>query len=266
MAAAVAAAPLLGGCVVATSSRSGGGGGGFFFLLLPLFLFFMIARMARRSRRGPSMFGGGIRGMGGMGGQRMEPMQPADPPISAGMLRAELSVLADDVLRLEPQVALREEARDDYEAATHRYRVAQTAMDQAQDEVDLVRVQRVVDEARWAMARARAILENRVPPAPPPALQAPGPHGEPAVALDAQQNPVYVGSPEPFRSGWFSAGSGLFGGLLLGSILSGGWGGFGGFGSGDGGSGDGGSGDGEFGGGDFGGGDFGGGEFGGGDF
>jgi hypothetical protein len=210
---ALASAPLLGGCVVATTSRSGGGGG-FFFLLLPLLMFFLIARMMRAGARG------------GTTRRKVryapEPARGDEPEVSPQMLRAELSVLADDVLRLEPQVALNDAARDDYEAATHRYRVAQAAIDQAQEHVDLVRVQRVVDEARWAMSRARAILEGRRPPEPPPALQQPGSHGEPAVRLDGRQNPMYVGSPAPFRSGWFSTGTGMFGGLLLGSML-GGW-------------------------------------------
>ena len=144
-----------------------------------------------------------------------------DDTTNEQVLRAELSVLADDVIRLEPQVALNEKSRDDYEAATHRYRVAQAALDYAKEPVDLVRVQRVVDEANWSMARARAILEGRQPPEPPPPLQRPGPHGEPAVGVDDGHQPVYVDSPAAFRSGWFSAGGGLFGGLLLGSMLGG---------------------------------------------
>lgn len=137
------------------------------------------------------------------------------------MLRAELSVLADDVLRLEPQVALREEARNDFEAATHRYRVAQAALDQTDDALDLGRVQRVVDEATWSMARARAILDGRPLPAPSSTLQRPGSHGEPAIELDDQDQPTYVGSRASFSSGWFGTGGGLFGGLLLGSMLGG---------------------------------------------
>ena len=143
----------------------------------------------------------------------------AKPDIA--MIRAELSVLADDVLRLEPQVAINERARDDYEAAAHRYRVAHAALDQHQSRVDLVRLQRVVDEANWAMARARAELQGRRPPPPPAALRQPGPSGEPAVRLDERERPTYIGSPDPFRSGWF-AGGGLLGGLLLGPLL-GGW-------------------------------------------
>ena len=139
------------------------------------------------------------------------------------MLRAELSVLSDDVLRLEPHVVLKPEAQGDFDAALHRYRVATAALEHVEAPVDLVRVQRVVDEATWSMARARAILDGRPVPAPPVRLQQPGERGEPAVGVDGD-HPVYVGSRESFRSGWF-AGGGMFGGLLMGSIL----GGFGGF-------------------------------------
>jgi len=118
-------------------------------------------------------------------------------------------------------VALSEAARDDYESATHRYRVAQAALDAGEENLDLIRVQRVVDEAAWSMSRVRAILDGRDPPEPPPTLQRPGPRGEPAVRLDDGAQPVYVDSPAPFRSGWFGTGAGLFGGLLLGPMLGG---------------------------------------------
>lgn len=143
------------------------------------------------------------------------------------MMRAELSVLADDVLRLEPQVTLKPEARDDYEAALHRYKVAQAALDDTEAPVDLVRVQRVVDEASYSMTRAKAILDGRQPPAPPQPLQTQGRHGEPALELDHEDRPQYVGSPASFQSGWFALGPGLFGGLLMGSMLTGGMGMFG---------------------------------------
>jgi hypothetical protein len=207
--AVVSAAHLLTGCVVVGGARSDDSGGSSFFLVLPFAVVLLMVAVVRRWQHG---------------GQRVGRAQSAGPdPDTANqqVLRAELSVLADDVLRLEPQVALREEARDDFEAATHRYRVAQAAMDYAKDPVDLVRVQRVVDEANWSMSRARAILDGREPPEPPAKLQRPGLRGEPAVAVDDGQRPVYVGSPAPFRAGWFSAGAGLFGGLLLGSMLGG---------------------------------------------
>jgi hypothetical protein len=203
------AASLLTGCVVATSSQDGGSGFGFVLLLLPVFLFAVVAfaLRGRRRDRHDAEYGAG----------------PVSRP-SGGMLRAELSVLADDILRLEPQVTLRPEARDDFDAATHRYRVAQAALETTEP-VDLVRVQRVVDEATWSMARARAMLDGRPVPAPPPTLQRPGSHGEPAVGLDDDDQPRYLSSSASFRSGWFGAGGGLIGGLLMGTML----GGFGGW-------------------------------------
>ena len=199
--------PLLGGCVVAggTGDRSGGG---FVFLLLPLTFFVVVLALASAGHRRR------------LSATRAERSNEPDPHL----IRAELSVLADDILRLEPQVALCEAARNDYEAAAHRYRVAQAAVDHADDPVDLRRVQRVVDEATWSMARARATLEGRPPPEPSRPLRQPGPGGEPAVRLDERGEPAYVGSPATFSSGWFSGG-GFFGNLLLGSML----GGFGGW-------------------------------------
>lgn len=204
--AVVIAAQLLTACVVAAGSSDDSSGGSFFFVLLPLALVALVAGLARRRP---------------VRGGRARSLSAPDAGPNEPVLRAELSVLADDVLRLEPQVALNDKARGDYEAATHRYRVAQAAIDHAKEEVDLVRVQRVVDEGTWSMSRARAILEGRTPPEPPPPLQRPGPHGEPAVGVDDGNRPVYVDSPAAFRSGWFSAGGGLFGGLLLGSMLGG---------------------------------------------
>jgi len=209
---ALAVCLSLSGCVVVGSSDSSSdsNGFGFLFLLLPLFLVFGLFRMMRPRRRSrPRHFSD-------------QPYETTSP--SVNMLRAELSVLSDDVLRLEPQVTLQPEARDDFEAALHRYRVAQAALDDTEAPVDLVRVQRVVDEAGWSMSRARAILDGRPPPPPPAQLQHQGMRGEPAVDLDAGNNPRYVGSPASFQSGWFAFGPGLFGGLLMGSMLGGGFG------------------------------------------
>jgi hypothetical protein len=185
------------------------------------------------------------------------------------VLEAELSVLADDVVRLEPEVQLHPDARGDFDAAVSRYRSAQAALDASDAPIDLVRVARVVAEGRYLMDRVRAIIDGREPPPPPEELQRPGQHGEPAVTLDADRQPAYVGYTGGFQGGWFGGANGLFTGLLLGSLLSGGFGGWGHGGTtivntGDGGDSD--FGDGDFGGGDFGGGDFGGGDFGGGDF
>ena len=200
-------APLLSGCVVAAGYSSNDGGSGYFFLLPVLMLVFFVYTISRV-------------------GRRRSISRTANMPRTANpqMTRAELSVLADDVMRLEPQIALHPEARDDFEAATHRYRVAQAAVEQAQTSEDLDRVQRVVDEATWAMARARASVDGRPSPAPPPQLQQPGPRGEPAVGVDESDSPTYVGSPAQFRTGWFGGG-GLLGGMLFGPLM----GGFGGW-------------------------------------
>ena len=182
-------------------------------------------------------------------------------------LRAELAVLADDVMRLEPEVELQPAARDEYEAGVARFRWAQAAIDAIDSPDDVPRVRRGMAEAQYAMARARAILRGHEPPAPPPDLQQPGPYGEPAVELDERRQPVYAGYGG-YGGGWggggFFGGTGLFTGLLLGQMLGGGmgWGGGFGWGSGGGDRGDGGGGGG-FGGGDWGGGG-GGGDWGGG--
>ncbi len=195
-------------------------------------------------------------------------------------LGAELSVLAGDVVALEDQVDLHPDARPDYDAAVMRYQAAQAAIDRADDDVDFARVRRVIDEGRYAMNRARAVIDGREPPPPPAELTRPGSRNEPPVQVDEQGQPFYAGAGVPFYGGggWFGGG-GLLTGFLLGSMMGGGFGGWGGGyygGGGDGddrgddGGGDGGEGGGDwgggFGGGDFGGGDFGGGDFGGGDF
>lgn len=184
------------------------------------------------------------------------------------LLRAELSVLADDVMRLEPEVVTHPEARADYEAATIRFRAAGAALDYADEQIDLIRVDRVLREAEYAMSRARALVEGREPPAPPSQLRQPGLHDEPALTVDRRGQPVYVDAGTFYGGGgWFGGGSGLFSGLLLGSML----GGFGGFGGGFWGGGHhggmGGDGGGGGWGGDLGGGDWGGGgDIGGGDW
>ena len=198
----IGATQVLSGCVVAGGYSSNDGGSGFFFLL-PLLMFVFVAYAITR-----------------MGRQRDRSRNPGrQEQMNPQMTRAELSVLADDVLRLEPQIALHPEAREDFDAATHRYRVAQAAIEQAQSADDLLRVRRVVDEASWSMSRARALVDGRPLPAPPPQLQRPGPRGEPAVAVDDRDAPTYVGSPAPFRSGWF--GGGLLGGMFFGPMIGG---------------------------------------------
>ncbi|HUP85939.1 MAG TPA: hypothetical protein VM143_09755 [Acidimicrobiales bacterium] len=194
-------------------------------------------------------------------------------------LRSELAVLADDVMRLEDDVALEAEARDDYEAGVARFKWAQAAIDAIDSPDDVPRVRRGMAEAQYAMARARAIIRGHEPPPPPPDLQQQGPYGEPAIELDDRRQPQYAGYQQ-YGGGWggggFFGGNGLFTGLLLGQMLGGGgWGGGFGWGGGgherpadmgggwDGGGGGFGGGGGDWGGG---GGDFGGGDVGGGDW
>ena len=235
-------------------ARDGGGGGGAVFLLLAL-------------------LGGGLFLWSRSRGRQRREEQRKEFEGDRQMLQAELSVLASDVMELEPHVIIHPQARPDYDAGVTRYRSAQAALEYADDQVDLVRVERVIEEGRYAMDRARARVEGREPPRPPESLTRPGRHEEPALGLDERGEPVYVGYGGPWYGGggWFGGGGGLLTGLMLGNILGGGWGGWGGWGHDHGhGGDDGGGGDwvggGDWGGGDWGGGDFGGGDFGGGDF
>lgn len=157
------AATLLSGCVVATSSRGGSGGGGFLLFLPFILLMLLVRRMRGSRRRGASMMSvGPFIGSQEWSGadQQTENPRRSQSVVNEQMLRAELSVLADDVLRLEPQVVLREAARSDYEAARHRYRIAEAAIGQATGQDDLVRVQQVVDEAKDAMSRVRVLVDD----------------------------------------------------------------------------------------------------------
>jgi hypothetical protein len=180
-------------------------------------------------------------------------------------LLAELSVLADDVLRLEPEITVHPAARPDYEAALSRFKWLEAAIPQIDSPDDPPRIQRAMTEARYAMARAQAIVRGQEPPPPPDDLTHQGRYGEPAVEIDERdeyRRPVYAGYGDGFYGGGFFGGNDLFTGLLLGQMIGGmgGWG-WGGDGHGaDVGASDGGS----FGGADFGGG--GGGDFGGGDW
>ena len=134
------------------------------------------------------------------------------------LLQAELSVLGSDVMELEPHVTLHPDARPDYDAGVTRYRSAQAALEYADDQVDLVRVERVIDEGRYAMDRARASIAGREPPPPPEKLARPGRHDEPALELDARGQPAYAGygGMPWYGGGWFGGGGSLLTGLMLG--------------------------------------------------
>lgn len=133
------------------------------------------------------------------------------------MLRAELSVLGDDVMALESEVTTHPDARPDYDAGVSRYRSGQAALEYASADVDFVRVGRVVIEGRYAMNRARARVEGREPPPPPEELRAPGRHNEPALDVDERGEPVYAGGTPFYGGGWYGGGGGgLFTGTLAG--------------------------------------------------
>ena len=145
-------------------------------------------------------------------------------------LQAELHVLAEDVLRLEPEVAVTPDARPDYDAAVGRYRWAEAAIGAVDSPDDIPRIRRGIDEARYAMARTQAIVRGYEPPPPPPELQQRGVLGEPAVELDEYRRPVYAGYGGGWEGGGFLGGNGMFTGLLIGQMLGGFGGGFGGHG------------------------------------
>ena len=147
-------------------------------------------------------------------------------------LHADLKVLADDVLSLEPEVQIHEEARADYDAGVSRFRWAEAAVPAIDSPDDIPRVERGLAEGHYAMARARAIVRGQEPPAPPPELQHEGSHGEPAVVI-RDREPAYAGYDGGWYGGGFFGGNGLFTGILLGSMFGGmgggwGWGGSGG--------------------------------------
>jgi hypothetical protein len=142
-------------------------------------------------------------------------------------LRSQIQTLADDVVNLEPQVAVHPEARLDFDTAVSRYRAAEGALGSVRSPVGVEQVKRLVDEGEYSMSRVRARAEGREPPPPPPNLASPGRSGEPAVVLNDQGNPEYQGHAGRWQRGsWLpAAAGGVLGGLLLGRIFGGGWGG-----------------------------------------
>jgi hypothetical protein len=106
------------------------------------------------------------------------------------LLRAELSVLADDVIRLEPEVVTNPAARQDYEAATTRFRAATAALDYANEPLDLVRVERVVREAEYAMSPPRTSVVAAATRSPPSTSTA---RGDPCTWAAAAARSTAVG-------------------------------------------------------------------------
>jgi hypothetical protein len=220
----------------------------------------------------------------------------------------DLVALAEDVQALDHDVEAAgadRRAREEYQAALAAYEEANSAFDRAKNAEELAPVSSRIEEGRYHMAAARALLAGEpVPERRPPCffdprhgpstrdvMWAPGsgaPRPVPACEADALRveeglepeareieiggrrrpywdAPAYYG---PWAGGYYGGlgAGGLFTGLLVGSMLGGAFAGPA-WGHGNEVGGDAGDlGGGGFGGGDFGGGDFGGGGFGGGDF
>ena len=213
----------------------------------------------------------GVLGLGGVAAfiatRRRKRQREAEMVSRREGLRPYLQMLGDDVMQLEHEVTLKPDARDEYDAAVARFRAGGAALDAVKTEADLDRVERVIAEGNYAMARCRAVIEGREPPAPPPDLAGPGRQNEPPVVIQDGRPTYGYGGGWYGGGGWFDGG-GLLTGILIGGMLNGG--GFGGWGGGFSDQNDRHDSGGDFGGGGFdvGGGDFGGGfdDVGGGDF
>jgi hypothetical protein len=270
------------------NGRDGGGGGGGGVLLV-------LGGLAA-----------GFVGLSAMSRRRRRKEMTAELEEVKANVRDDLVELGGEIRELDIDMELDttpREAKDAYATALAAYERAETTWELARTPADLEPVGAALEEGRWAMLSAKALVEGR--PAPerrPPCFFDPRhgpshrdvewapPYGEPrlvpACEADAQRVergddpqarelviagsrvPYWNAGPAyaPFAGGYYGGfgGAGLFPGLLLGSMLGSG------FGMGMGGMGYGGfdHGDGHFGGGDFGGGGgFGSGfDFGGGDF
>jgi uncharacterized membrane protein YgcG len=267
------------------SGDGGGGGGG---SLLPLLLigvagFAALSFFGKRKRR------------------RLEAEQMA---VVKREVQTDLLALADDIRALDLDVEMpgaSPEGKEQYALAVAAYDRADDALDRARTPEDLAPVSEALEEGRYTMASAKALLAGK--PAPertPPCFFDPrhgpssrevewapmngAPRPVPACEADAQRvergddpsyreiegRPYWEASPAyaPYAGGFFGGmGGGLFPGLLVGTMLGGAM--FPSISYGDSDVGGGGFGGGDFGGGAFGGGDFGGGgggDFGGGDF
>ncbi len=184
----------------------------------------------------------------------------------------DLIALGEDIGSLDSDLqasGAAEEARAQHAAAVAAYERAATALDRAARPADIAAVSAALEEGRFAMASAKALLEGRPPPERRPPCFFDTRHGPsvtdvtwappggaqrqvPACAADAlrieegtepQTRKVLVGERyEPFYNApgyyapWYGGyyggfgGGGLLTGLLIGSVLGGGFGGWGGYG------------------------------------
>jgi len=236
---------------VAEARRNGGGEGGgpggggisFFAVIAVAAAAFVLFRMLRKRRQ-----------------------QSAELAEVKSAAHDDLIALADDVQKLEEPVERNPAAKREYDAALSCYDTATTRFDRARSTQQLEPVAAALEEGRWHMASAAAILDGRKPPerrAPcffdprhgpstrdvewAPAGGAP--RQVPACEADAQAverglEPAtrevmaggrmvpYYAAPAYF-SPWFGGffmpfgGMGFLSGLFLGELLGGGFGGFG---------------------------------------
>ena len=274
----------------AVPGESGGGGGGGSVLPLLLILGGAFVAFSFFSRR-----------------KRAKALAAEMAEVKAEVQK-DLLALADDIRALDLDVEMPgadPQGKEQYALAVAAYDRADDALDRARTPEDLVTVSEALEEGRYAMASAKALMAGQAPPErTPPCFFDPrhGPSGRevewappggtprpvPACEADAQRvergedpsfrevggRPYWEAGPAyaPYAGGYFGGfGGGLFPGLLVGTMLGGamfpgvGYADSPGDGGGDFGGGDFGGGGGGFGGGDFGGGG-GGGDFGGGDF
>ena len=177
----------------------------------------------------------GVLGLGGIAAfvvtRRRKRQREAEVVARREGMRPYLQMLGDDVMQLEHEVTLKPDARDEYDAAVNRFRAGSAALDAVRTDADLDRVERVIAEGNYAMARCRAVIEGREPPAPPPDLAAPGRQNEPPVVIQEGRPTYGYGGGWYGGGGWFDGG-GLLTGILIGGMLGGGGGGFGGWGGG----------------------------------
>jgi hypothetical protein len=214
----------------------------------------------------------------------------------------DLIALADDVQKLEEPVEASPQAKQEYDAALSGYEQASGAFDRAARTKELEAVASALEEGRYHMTAAEALLAGKQPPERrPPCFFDPrhgpstrdvewappggAPRKVPACEADAQaverglepasrevvaggrRVPYWNAPPDfsPWAGGYFMpfGGTGFLSGLFVGELLGGAYGGFGSGGWAA--TGDAGGAFGSSSGGDFGGGmDFGGGDFGGG--
>ena len=230
-----------------TGGSSGSGGGLKVFLIVVLVILAVVGVLALRSAQ--------VR-------RRREAEQLAELKATA---QEDLVALGDDIRALDLDTSMPgadPEAVRHYGAAVDAYQRAAESLDRVVRPEQLGAVSAALEEGRFEMAVARAILEGRPPPERrPPCFFDPrhGPSTEdvrwappggaerdvPACAACAQrvrsgvepparevlvggtprpywQAPAYYG---PWFGGYFGSGAaGFLGGLLLGEALSGGWG------------------------------------------